>query len=63
MEGRARLETNPNEPLLHDIEVCGDVLCQFGGVDGFVPVYVQLGAGALSICADPQGGRGASLPG
>ena len=56
MEGRARLETNPNEPLLHDIEVCGDVLCQFGGLDGFVPVYVQLGAGALSICADRAGG-------
>ena len=56
MEGRARLETNPNEPLLHDIEVCGDVLCQFGGMDDFVPVYVQLGAGALSICADRAGG-------
>ena len=29
---RPRLETNPHEPLLHDIEVCGELLCQFGGV-------------------------------
>ena len=53
---RPRLATNPNEPLLHDIEVCGELLCQFGGRDDFVAVYVQLGGGALSIAADREGG-------
>ena len=54
---RPRLATNPNEPLLHDIEVCGELLCQFRGADEFLPVYVQLGGGALSICAERAGGE------
>ena len=60
MEGaaavRPRLETNPNEPLLHDVEVCGELQCQFGGRDDFVAVYVQLGGGALSVASDRAGG-------
>lgn len=57
MEGRALLESTAcSRTMLHDVEVCGELHCQFGGVEDFVPVYVELGAGALSICADRAGG-------
>ena len=36
--------------LISDVEVCGELSCQFRGTGEWVPVYVELGGGALSIC-------------
>jgi hypothetical protein len=45
-----------------DVEVCGELQCQFAGMGEWVAVFVEVGRGALSICssraAEQPEGRG-----
>ena len=42
---------------ISDVEVCGELECQFRGAGEFVPVYAELGRGALSLCLGQKGGE------